>query len=130
LADHLRVVLVAADREVWSGEARMVTARTSEGDIGVMPGHTPTLSVLADGVVTIRQDQGEEIQAAVHGGFLSVAGDVVSLLAEMVELAEEIDVDRARRALEEARRLVDGDNDALGDARRAETRLRAAGVAL
>jgi F-type H+-transporting ATPase subunit epsilon len=130
LAEQLQVRLVAADREVWTGEARMVTARTTDGDIGILPGHAPMLGVIVDGVVTIRQDHGEKVDAAVHGGFLSVADDEVSLLAEVAELATEIDVDRARRELDEARRLVDGDEDALGAARRAETRLRAAGVAL
>ena len=130
MAEQLQVRLVAADREVWSGDARMVTARTTDGDIGVLPGHTPMLGVIVDGVVTIRQDHGDTVEAAVHGGFLSVANDEVSVLAEVAELAQEIDVDRARRSLEEARRLVEGDEDALGAARRAETRLRAAGVAL
>ena len=130
MAEQLQVRLVAADREVWTGEARMVTARTTDGDIGILPGHAPMLAVIVDGVVTIRQDHGDQVDAAVHGGFLSVAEDEVSLLAEVAELATEIDVDRARRELDEAHRLVDGDEDALGAARRAETRLRAAGVAL
>ena len=130
MREHLQVRLVAADREVWSDEARMVTARTVEGDIGILPGHTPLLAVVGDGVLTIRREHGEVLHAAVHGGFLSVADDEVSVLAEVAELGHEIDVDRARRDLEEAHRLVDGDEDILGLARRAETRLRAAGVAL
>jgi F-type H+-transporting ATPase subunit epsilon len=130
LREHLQVRLVAADREIWSGEARMITARTTEGDIGVMPGHAPLLAVVADGVLTIRREHGDMFHAAVHGGFLSVSDDEVSVLAEVAELADEIDVDRARRDLEEARRLVNGDEDVLGLARRAETRRRAAGVAL
>lgn len=130
MPEHLQVRLVAADREVWTGEARMVTARTTDGDIGVLPGHAPLLGVVVDGVVTIRQEHGDNVDAAVHGGFLSVADDEVTILAEVAELSTEIDVDRARRELEEARRLVEGDEDALGAARRAETRLRAAGVAL
>ncbi len=55
----LRVELVAADRLVWSGEATMVIARTTEGDIGVLPGHAPNLSLLVDGVVDIRTTEGE-----------------------------------------------------------------------
>jgi F-type H+-transporting ATPase subunit epsilon len=101
-----------------------------DGDIGVLPGHTPLLGVLVNGAVGIRQEHGEVVEAAVHGGFLSIADDEVMILAESAELAKEIDVDRARRALEEARRSVEGDEDALGAAERAQTRLRVAGVGL
>jgi F-type H+-transporting ATPase subunit epsilon len=130
LAQHLQVRLVAADREVWTGEARMVMARTTDGDIGVLPGHTPTLGLLVNGLVRIRQEHGDVVEAAVHGGFLSIADDDVAILAESAELAQEIDVDRAKRSLEEARRAVEGDEDALGAAERAQTRLRVAGVGL
>ncbi len=130
MSQHLQVRLVAADREVWSGDARLLTARTMDGDIGVLPGHTPLLGVLVNGAVKIRQEHGVVIDAAVHGGVLSVSDDEVLVLAETAELATEIDVDRARRSLEEARRAVEGDEDALGAAERAQTRLRVAGVGL
>jgi len=133
----LKVELVAADRPVWSGPARLVVARTVDGEIGVLPGHESLLAVLADGVVIIR-GAGEDPDrvAAVHGGFISVADDTVALLAETAELAEEIDVDRARAALERARNGgtraeppadAEGTDSPLLEAeRRAETRLRAA----
>jgi F-type H+-transporting ATPase subunit epsilon len=64
---------VSVEREVWSGEAVQVTARTTEGDIGVLPGHAPLLGQLAEGgTVRILQSGGGEVVAAVHGGFLSV----------------------------------------------------------
>jgi F-type H+-transporting ATPase subunit epsilon len=129
---ELRVELVAADRPVWAGEASLVIARTVDGDLGVLPGHEPMLAVLADGVVVIRTggSEGDRV-AAVHGGFISVADDTVALLAETAELAEEIDVDRARAALqrarsEEAAGARDGNGHLLEAERRAETRLRAA----
>jgi F-type H+-transporting ATPase subunit epsilon len=121
VAGELRVELVAADRRVWSGEATIVITRTTEGDIGIMPGHAPVLGLLVTGPVLIRSTDGEEVIAAVHGGFLSVADDVVSILAEVAELSAEIDVKRAEAALAEAGE----DTDAI---RRAETRLRAAGA--
>jgi F-type H+-transporting ATPase subunit epsilon len=118
---ELNVQLVAADRAIWSGTARMVIARTVDGDLGVLPGHALLLAELADGVVTIRSTDGESVVAAVHGGFISVDADGVSLLAESAELAEEIDVERARQALQRT------EGDGLSDAqRRAETRLLAA----
>lgn len=121
---ELHVELVAADREVWSGEANIVIARTLEGELGVMPGHVPVLGVLESGPVTVRTTDGETVVAAVHAGFLSVADDTVSILAEVAELADEIDVSRAENALARAQDGAEHDAEAQ---RRAETRLRAAG---
>jgi F-type H+-transporting ATPase subunit epsilon len=122
LAAELHVELVAADRQVWSGEANLVVARTTSGDIGVMPGHQPLLGVLESGPVTIRTNEGTVV-AAVHGGFISFADNKLSLLAEIAELADEIDAQRAERALERAK----ADDDAAAE-RRAEVRLRAVAV--
>ena len=125
---ELNVQLVAADRAIWSGSARLVIARTLDGDLGVLPGHALLLAELADGVVTIRTSEGPTVVAAVHGGFISVTDDGVSLLAESAELADEIDVDRARRALQRLEaENGDGSDERLAEAqRRAETRLQAA----
>ncbi|NBE51536.1 F0F1 ATP synthase subunit epsilon [Streptomyces boluensis] len=123
MAAELHVELVAADRQVWAGEATLVVARTASGDIGVMPGHQPLLGVLESGPVTIRttsESEGGTIVAAVHGGFVSFADNKLSLLAEVVELADEIDVQRAERALERAK----SEADAAAE-RRADVRLRA-----
>lgn len=120
---ELHVELVAADRKVWSGEASLVVARTSSGEIGVMPGHQPLLGALESGPVTIRTtgESGDgTVMAAVHGGFISFADNQLSLLAETAELSYEIDVERAERALEQAK----SDQDAAAE-RRADVRLRA-----
>jgi F-type H+-transporting ATPase subunit epsilon len=121
----MNVELVAPDRMVWSGEAEMVIARTTDGDIGILPGHEPTLGVLVPSPVRIRRDGQDELVAAVHGGFLSVTRDSVSILAEVVELAEDIDTSRARQALERAQ--SSDDDDAKSAERRAAARLRAVG---
>lgn len=121
---ELAVQLVAAERAVWSGTASIVIARTLDGDLGVLPGHAPLLAELADGVVTIRTIDGDPVVAAVHGGFISVENNTVSLLAEGAELADEIDIEKVRQELEKVEgRTADGDAEAQ---RRAETRLRAA----
>ncbi|MGY1739940.1 MULTISPECIES: F0F1 ATP synthase subunit epsilon [unclassified Blastococcus] len=123
----LQVELVAVERTIWSGEASMVIARTTEGELGVLPGHAPLLGQLADGgVVTIRTTEGEDLVVAAHGGFLSVTAQGVSILAETAEISGEIDVERARDALRRAESEGD-DPDALAAARRAQSRLRAAG---
>lgn len=121
---HLAVELVSAERRVWSGEASMVLARTIEGELGILPNHAPLLGVLVNGVVTIRVADGTVQTAAVHGGFLSVANNRVSILAEVAELGSEIDRDRAREALERAQRDA---ADEMAEAR-ARTRLAAAGA--
>lgn len=123
----LQVELVAVERKIWSGEATMVIARTTEGELGVLPGHAPLLGQLAPGgVVTIRTESGEDLTVAAHGGFLSVTGQGVSILAETAEISTEIDVERAREALRRAEGAGD-DPEALEAARRAQSRLRAAG---
>jgi F-type H+-transporting ATPase subunit epsilon len=122
----MQVELVSVERPIWSGEATAVYARTSEGEIGVLPGHAPLLGALAPGwLVRILHADGVEQRVAVHGGFLSVRADGVSVLAEMAENADEIDVPRARQALERAG--DSSDEDSVGARNRAMARLRAAG---
>lgn len=118
---ELHVELVAANRKVWSGEATIVVARTVSGDVGIMPGHTPLLSVLESDPVTIRTTDGGTVIAAVHGGFISFSDNKLTILAEVAELADEIDVDRAEAALGRAK---SGEDSAAQ--RRADVRLRAA----
>jgi F-type H+-transporting ATPase subunit epsilon len=121
----MNVELVAPDRKIWSGEAEMVIARTTEGDIGILPNHEPVLGVLVESPVRIKRGDSGDLVAAVHGGFLSVTRDTVSILAEVVELAEEIDAGRARQSLDNAK---SGDDDESKAAtRRATARLRALG---
>jgi F-type H+-transporting ATPase subunit epsilon len=122
----MSVELVSVERKLWSGEASAVFARTTEGELGILPGHTPLLGELAEGwIVRIEREGEPELRVAVHGGFLSVRKDGVSLLAETAEPAEDIDVARAREALQRA----EGDDTPSGQAarNRALARLRAAG---
>ncbi len=121
----MQVQLVAPDRMVWSGEAEIVLARTVEGELGILPRHAPLLGVLVEHPVTIRRSGDDDLVAAVHGGFLSVSSESVDVLAEIVELADEIDVPRARQALAAAK--DSHDEAAKAAARRATARLKAAG---
>jgi len=124
----VHVELVSVERLLWSGEATMVIARTTEGELGVLPGHAPLLGELAPGgIVRIQQEGGEELTFAVHGGFLSVTEDGVSILAEIAERADEIDVSRAQQALDRARSADAEDDEAAAAASRALSRLRATG---
>ncbi|MFC4589233.1 F0F1 ATP synthase subunit epsilon [Sphaerisporangium corydalis] len=127
----LRIGVVSPEREIWSGEADMVIAKTVDGEIGIMPNHAPVLGVLVEGgVLRIKRGDGDDVVAAVHGGFISVANNDVSVLAETAELGSEVDVAAARDALQRALASVgaDGDDtDAQIEAKRARARLRAAG---
>ena len=99
----MKVSLVAADREVWSGEATVVNARTVAGEIGIMANHTPIMSVLDEGQVDVRTaDEGHWV-AAIDGGFISVANNEVRLLCEHAEISFESNYDEAKRLLEEAK---------------------------
>lgn len=121
----MHVELVAVERRLWSGEATFVLARTTVGDIGVLPGHEPTLAQMEEaGVVRIDGTDGSRLTVAVHGGFLSITPEGVTILAEFAELSDEIDVSRARNALNNA---DSSDPDGAAAAKRAQVRLRAAG---
>jgi F-type H+-transporting ATPase subunit epsilon len=123
----MHVELVAVERRLWSGEANFVLARTTIGDIGVLPGHEPTLAQMeAGGVVRIDATDGTRLTVAVHGGFLSITPEGVTILAEFAEFGNEIDVGRARQALNQA---DVSDPEGATAAKRAQARLKAAGEA-
>ncbi|HEV7203573.1 MAG TPA: F0F1 ATP synthase subunit epsilon [Jatrophihabitans sp.] len=121
----MQVELVSIEAPIWSGEATAIFARTVEGELGILPGHAPLLGALEPGyAVRIDTEGGESIRVAVHGGFLSVRTDGVSVLAEQAELSDDIDVARAREALN---RSEGDDADDEASKNRARARLRAAG---
>ena len=77
----LKVSLVSADAEVWTREASLVVAKTVEGEIGFMPGHEPVLAILAEGQVRITETSGQKVVANAQDGFLSMAGDELTIVA-------------------------------------------------
>jgi len=123
----MTVELVSVERELWSGKASFVFARTTVGEIGVLPGHEPTLAQLEEaGIVRIDGTDGSSTTAAVHGGFLHITPEGVTVLAEFAELSDDIDVSRARDALI---RADTSEPEGAAAAARAEARLKAAGAA-
>ena len=82
----LTVTVVSATAEVWSGEATMVVARTTEGEIGILAGHEPTLGVLAAGEVRITTTDGQKVTAQAEDGFLSVDNNQVTIVAGLAEM--------------------------------------------
>ncbi len=123
---EMNVELVAVEGPVWSGQASSVIVRTVEGDIGVLPGHAPLLAQLKEGFsARIILTGGEEISVALHGGFLSVTKDRVSILAEDAQLGSDIDVAQAQADYAEAQRHAEGMDSA--ELLRARAQLLAAG---
>ncbi len=124
----MQVDLVAVERQIWSGTAQMVVARTTDGDIGVMPGHAPLLAQLQEGFsARIIEPGGGVLGIAVHGGFLSVTKNGVSILAEAAELSDEIDVSRAKAEYDSAVSAGTESAEKLHELRRARARLMATG---
>ena len=123
----LRVALVVPDRELWSGEARTVIAKTLEGDIGVLTGQSPVFGVLAEGSLVEILTEESSVKAAVSGGFLSVHDDQVSILAAQAQLGEDIDLAEARRELDEALSETSAGPEDSPAVKYARARLRAAG---
>jgi F-type H+-transporting ATPase subunit epsilon len=125
----LDVALVSPERILFSGQADMVVCRTTDGEIAFLTGHAPLVGALGIGTVRIKQADGEEVRAAVHGGFVEVRDNRVSILSDVAELPDQIDLERARRAREAAERRVQAGDDAGAEAalRRAHVRLELAG---
>jgi F-type H+-transporting ATPase subunit epsilon len=123
----MQVEVVSIEAPVWSGAATAVYGRTLDGELGILPGHTPLLGALAPGhPVRIEREDGDDLHIAVHGGFLFVHKDhQVSVLAEEADLAENIDAAAAREALSNAERDEGPDAEHARD--RALAQLRAIG---
>ncbi len=124
---ELEVSVVSAERAIWQGQAKSVVAKTPDGEMGILPGHSPVLALLLEAPLRIETTDGTKVLVAVHGGFFSMDSNRVNVIAETAELAEEIDVERAKAALERAKRDgAEGDDPEARAARRAETRLNVA----
>jgi F-type H+-transporting ATPase subunit epsilon len=126
----LRVELVSPERVLFSGEAKQVITRTLDGgEIAFLPGHTAFLGALTECHTRIYLSDGKVQDVAVHGGFVEVAPDHVTILSDSAELAESIDITRARAAKERAETAMRGEHDATVESalRRAHARLSAAG---
>ena len=126
-ASVLEVAVVSAEKSLWRGLATSVVAKTPEGEIGILPGHEPILALLLESPLRIDAADGTKMMVAVHGGFFSVDSNKVNVIAEIAELAEDIDLERAQAAL--ARAQSAGDDENRSAIKRAETRITVAGAA-
>ena len=116
--------IITPDRIFYEGEASMVEFNTTEGEIGIYKEHVPTTVIIAPGILTITEEN-EQKQAALHAGFVEILQDKVTIMAEIVEWPDEIDLERAQEALQRAQeRLVSKTPET--DIARAETSLHRA----
>ena len=132
MADPISVEVVCANGCVWEGEALSVIARTTEGDIGVMPGHEPFLATLVACAAEILTVDGCREVVLVYDGFISVSDNRVALLSQYAQVAQELDLDAAQHELAAAeRRLEAGDTgeETMRHYRRAQAQVRAAQLA-
>ena len=124
MAEIFKVEIITPDRIFYEGEAEFLEFTTTAGDIGVYAKHIPMTTVLAPGAVIIHKDD-DEVVAAVHSGFAEILGDKVTLLAEIAEWPEEIDVSRAEAAKARAEEHI-ANKTIDTDIKRAELALRRA----
>jgi F-type H+-transporting ATPase subunit epsilon len=125
----LHVEVVSPERILWTGEAQLVLARTlGGGDIAFLTGHAPFVGALDVHTVVVRAEDGTDEVIAVHGGFIEVSHDRVTVLSDVAEVSSQIDVERARAAQERAEAATRASDDAEAEAalRRAHVRLEAA----
>lgn len=114
--------VMCPDRTFFEGEADMVEMNTTEGYIGVYPGHIPIATVLAPGILVIHNN-GELKRAALHSGFARISPDDIMILAEVAEWPDEIDLNRAEEARVRAERRLSGAESGI-DIKRAEAALK------
>lgn len=129
----MNVELVSPETVLWSGDATQLVARTLDGDIAFLPGHAPFIGALDVGAVRVWPTEGDIVSFAVHGGFVEVSANSVSVLSDVAELSSDIDVARAHDAQSraEAALAADADDaDAAAALKRAMVRLTAAGAAV
>ena len=121
----MQVELVSPERILWSGEADMVIARTTDGEIAFLNNHAPFVGALGIGAVTVVETGGGRNAFAVHGGFVEVSHNRVTILSDVAELVSDIDVARARDAQARAESAYRADPTPDNDAalRRANLRL-------
>lgn len=119
----LTVRVVATDRMVWSGSASLVVFDTLDGQIGIMAKHSPMMAVLRDAPVLIRSTDDGDLYAAVHGGFVTVDGDNVIILAETAEMAGDIVLEAVNKVIADVGTPAEDDHAAQKMLERAQVRL-------
>ena len=122
MADTFALKVVTPERVFFEGEAEMLEFNTTEGEIGIYKNHVPMTVIVAPGVMVMTLPEGEK-KAALHAGFVEILKDRVTVLAELIEWPDEIDLDRAESAGQRARERIAARGDDV-DLDRAEAALK------
>jgi F-type H+-transporting ATPase subunit epsilon len=112
MADTFHLRITSPDRVFYEGDVTMVEINTTEGQIGVLPNHIPLTSVLSPGACYIHLPDGDPKVCAIHGGFFEILQDSMTILAEVCEWPDEIDLKRAEEARIRAERRLSEKDDA------------------
>lgn len=128
--NKVKIRIVTPKREMYNGEADMVIFRTVNGDVGVMHGHIPLITVLGYGMLRIIDNNETVKTASMFGGFVEVDNEGVSILTDTSEWADEIDVQRAEEAKSRAEQRLGGTKVDDFDEKRAELALKRAIIRL
>ena len=127
----LKLEIVTQERRVYSADdVEMVVAPGTEGEMGILPHHAPLITALQEGIMRVKRASGDEEVLAIHGGFMEVLPDKVTVLADTAERAEEIDVARAEAARQRAEELMQQHREDKTDYARAEAALRRSSLRL
>lgn len=127
----LKVEIVSAEREIWSGEASLVSASAQMGEVGIAPGHTPFITRIKPGEVRVKPaDDSDPLDIYVSGGLLEVQPTVVTILADTALRAEDIDEAAAQKAKEEAEAALAGSTPGEIDFQAVQTQLAEAAAQL
>ncbi|ASJ76867.1 F0F1 ATP synthase subunit epsilon [Granulosicoccus antarcticus] len=109
MASSLKVEIVSAEKEIWSGEAKLVSASAQMGEVGIAPGHAPFITRIKPGEIRVKPvDDGEELDIYVSGGIMEVQPHIVTIMADTALRAEELDEASALKAKEEAEAALAG----------------------
>lgn len=130
MADPMKIEVVSPEKVLYSGEGTMVITRTlGGGEIAFQPGHAPFLGALQECHTRVFLADGSVEDIAVHGGFVEVSDNTVSILSDTAELGSQVDIERARAAKERAEERLrhEHDAEAVSALGRAHARLTAAG---
>ncbi len=131
MASSLKVEIVSAEKEIWSGEVKLVCASAQMGEVGIAPGHTPFITRIKPGEVRIHpSDESEEIDIYVSGGIMEVQPHVVTIMADTALRVEELDEASAQKAKDEAEAALAGNQPGEIDYKAVQAQLSEASAQL
>ncbi|MCR5216783.1 MAG: ATP synthase F1 subunit epsilon [Lachnospiraceae bacterium] len=124
---NFRLEVISPDRVFYEGDVEMIEFSSTDGDLGILAGHVPLTTTLEPGILKIHEQGGVMKKAALHSGFVTILPKTVTILAEVVEWPEEIDINRANEARIRAERRIKSPAEEGGvDVLRAELALKRA----